>query len=256
MFSNLSPARYAGLAVGSFVFLAALWVVTSLNGWIDPAFLPSPSRIAAELWAELGDPQWWSHVGISVWRVTVGFLLAASLAVPLGILAGAYGWMDALVAPLCEFIRYIPVPALLPLIMVWAGIGEWAKILVIAVGSFFQMVLMVADDTRSVSREWLQAAFTLGAKTRQAFFLVLIPAILPRLTNTVRLVLGWAWTYLVVAELVAANSGLGFAIMKAQRFLRTDTVFTGILAIGLLGLITDRLLVLLHRKAFPYLEGR
>ena len=139
--------------------------------------------------------------------------------------------------------------------MVWAGIGEWAKVIVIFLGCFFQLMLMVADNTRSVSNDLLQTSYTLGAKRWQVIEKVLIPALLPDLMNTMRLIIGWAWTYLVVAELVAASSGLGFSIMKAQRFLNTDQIFVGIIAIGLLGLLTDRTFAYCHQRFFPWLEG-
>ena len=151
-----------------------------------------------------------------------------------------------------EFIRYMPAVAFIPLIMVWAGIGEWAKILLIFIGCFFQLVLMVASDTRLVSKDLVQASFTLGASRWQAIQTVIIPAVQPRLLNTLRLMLGWAWTYLVVAELVAVNSGLGYAIMKAQRFLNTDQIFVGIIVIGLLGLISDRIFAFLNRRLYPW----
>jgi NitT/TauT family transport system permease protein len=137
--------------------------------------------------------------------------------------------------------------------MIWAGIGEWAKILVIFIGCFFQLVLMVASDTRKVPIDLVHAAYTLGANRRRVIDTILIPALGPHLMTTLRLTLGWAWTYLVVAELVAVNSGLGYAIMKAQRFLNTDQIFVGIIIIGLLGLISDRLFSFANKRFFPWL---
>ncbi|MEW8985901.1 MAG: ABC transporter permease subunit, partial [Bacillus sp. (in: firmicutes)] len=140
-------------------------------------------------------------------------------------------------------------------IMVWAGIGETAKILVIFIGCFFQLILMVADDTNRISKDLLYASYTLGANRKQVIFKVIIPALLPKLMTTLRLIMGWAWTYLVVAELVAANNGLGYFIMKAQRFLDTESIFVGIIVIGLLGLIIDRAFAIANKKLFPWVEG-
>ncbi|MDO5403795.1 MAG: ABC transporter permease subunit, partial [Eubacteriales bacterium] len=147
------------------------------------------------------------------------------------------------------------VPAFVPLIMVWVGIGEEAKITVIFLGTLFQLIPMVADDIRSVPEDYINAAYTLGAGRGTVLIKVLIPAMLPRLMDTLRMMMGWAWTYLVVAELVAANSGLGYSILKAQRYLKTPTIFSGILVIGLLGLIIDRTFGLVSRKLFSWSEG-
>ncbi|MFL6559420.1 MAG: ABC transporter permease, partial [Bacillus sp. (in: firmicutes)] len=138
---------------------------------------------------------------------------------------------------------------------VWAGIGESAKILVIFIGCFFQLVLMVADDTNRISKDLLSASYTLGANRIQVITRVILPAMLPKLMTTMRMIMGWAWTYLVVAELVAANSGLGYTIMKAQRFLDTESIFVGIIVIGLLGLIIDRCFAIANKKLFPWAEG-
>jgi NitT/TauT family transport system permease protein len=246
---------YVSGIAGMFVLVLVLWSLASYGRWVDPTFLPTPGRVLEQFGHQIVSREFWHHVGMSVYRVTMGFLLACVIGIPLGIMAGTFRMFEALVVPLTEFIRYMPATAFVPLIMVWAGIGETAKILVIFIGCFFQLVLMVADNTRNVSNDLLQVSYTMGAKRLQAIEKVLIPALLPDLMNTLRLMLGWAWTYLVVAELVAANSGLGFSIMKAQRFLNTDVIFVGIIVIGLLGLLTDRAFAFCHKRFFPWLEG-
>jgi NitT/TauT family transport system permease protein len=140
--------------------------------------------------------------------------------------------------------------------MLWIGIDEPSKIAIIFIGTFFQMVLMVAEDVRRVPQAQIEAAQTLGATRGEVIKLVLLPGAKPALVDTLRITMGWAWTYLVVAELVAANSGLGYAILKAQRFLQTDKIFAGIIIIGLIGLITDQLFRWAHRLAFPWLHGK
>ena len=155
--------------------------------------------------------------------------------------------------PLLDFIRYMPAVAFIPLVMIWVGIDEGSKIAIIFIGTFFQMVLMVAEDVRRVPLAQIEAAQTMGAKRGEIVSLVILQSAKPALLDTLRITMGWAWTYLVVAELVAANSGLGYAILKAQRFLQTDKIFAGIILIGLIGLVTDQLFRLVHRKSFPWL---
>jgi NitT/TauT family transport system permease protein len=252
---EIGKGRYMTAAAGTFVLLLVLWSVLSYGHFVQRAFMPTPDRVFAQMAYLLDTREFWHHIGMSVYRVSAGFLLACLLGIPLGLFAGTFRLAEAVLVPPAEFIRYMPATAFIPLIMVWAGIGESAKILVIFIGCFFQLVLMVADNTRAVSNDLLQVSYTLGARRRQVIEKVLLPALMPDLMNTMRLIIGWAWTYVVVAELVAANSGLGFAIMKAQRFLQTDTIFVGILVIGLLGLATDRAFAICHRRFFPWLEG-
>lgn len=251
----IRKSTYIIIAVAGFVVLLGAWFVASEFELVDPLFLPNPINVVRQLIENCMDGSLWEDTKISVFRIVMGFLLAAVLGIPLGILCGSFKKCEALLRPLCEFIRYMPVPAFVPLMMVWVGINEMSKIMVIFIGTFFQLVLMVADDTGSVPDDLLASSYTLGAKQRTAVWKVLIPAMLPKLMQTLRMMIGWAWTYLVVAELVAANSGLGYSILKAQRFLQTETIFVGILVIGILGLVTDRLLGLLIKKMFPWAEG-
>ncbi|HET8870738.1 MAG TPA: ABC transporter permease, partial [Aquabacterium sp.] len=206
---------------------------------------------------------WWvdgglnADIAISVYRVVGGFALSAVIALPLGLMIGTFRTVQALLEPLTDFIRYMPAVAFIPLVMLWIGIEESSKIAIIFIGTFFQMVLMVAEDVRRVPLAQIEAAQTMGATRTELIEKVIFPSAKPALLDTLRVTMGWAWTYLVVAELVAANSGLGYAILKAQRFLQTDKIFAGIILIGLIGLVTDQLFRLAHRKAFPwlYLKG-
>jgi len=185
--------------------------------------------------------------------VVAGFALSAVIALPLGLLIGSFRSVQALLEPLTDFIRYMPAVAFIPLVMLWVGIDEASKIAIIFIGTFFQMVLMVAEDVRRVPSAQVEAAQTMGATRAELIEKVIFPSAKPALLDTLRITMGWAWTYLVVAELVAANSGLGYAVLRAQRFLQTDTIFAGIIVIGLIGLLTDQLFRWLHRRAFPWL---
>jgi NitT/TauT family transport system permease protein len=242
-------------AIGLIVPLV-LWWAFSNAGLVERVFMPTPG----DVWKRVS--VWWSQDGllndtfISIYRVTMGWLLSALVALPLGMLIGTFRPVQALLEPLTDFIRYMPAVAFIPLVMLWVGIDEPSKIAIIFIGTFFQMVLMVAEDVRRVPQAQIEAAQTLGATRGEIIKLVLLPGAKPALVDTLRITMGWAWTYLVVAELVAANSGLGYAILKAQRFLQTDKIFGGIIIIGLIGLITDQLFRWMHRLAFPWMHRK
>ncbi len=252
---HISKNFYISLAVLSFVFVFVLWLILSHFEFVAPVFLPSPSKVWTYFLEALKDGTLVENTLISVQRICLGVLIAVVFGVPLGLLCGTFKFCEALIRPLCEFIRYMPVPAFTPLVMVWVGIGEEAKVTLLFIGIFFQLILMIADDAMSVSEDLLCAGYTLGTTKWQTVTKILIPAMLPRALDTLRMMIGWAWTYLVVAEMVAANNGLGYSIMKAQRFLKTDAIFTGILVIGILGLITDRALDMANKILFHWREG-
>lgn len=244
------------IAVASFaLWLALWWAVTELR-LVDPLFLPGPTAVALRFVQWLLDGDLLRDAGISIFRVMAGFLASAALALPLGLVIGAYRPVRAFFEPLLEFARYLPAVAFVPVVLLWAGIGEASKIAIIWIGTFFQMVIMLSEDVARVPMPQIEAARTLGASGREVVALVLLRSALPAMFDTLRVTLGWAWTYLVVAEMVAADSGLGFAIMKAQRFLQTDRIFVGIIVIGLIGLGTDQLLRWLHRRLFPWARAR
>jgi NitT/TauT family transport system permease protein len=240
------------LAVAGFVLPLAAWILVSLNGWADPVFLPPPWQVLAQLGDWYRDGDLLGDVVVSIARVLGGFCVAALVAVPLGVLVGTFAPVRALLEPLTEFTRYLPAVAFIPLIMLWVGIEESAKVAVIWVGVFFQMLLLVAADVARVPDAPIEAARTMGATNEEIIKYVLIPAARPAILTTLRGAMSLAWTYLVVAELVAANSGLGYAILKAQRFLQTDKIFAGILLIGLVGLLTDQAFRWLHKRCFPW----
>lgn len=251
----LGQRTYWLLAVIGFALPLLLWAALAAAG-ADKVFLPAPLDIVKRI------ASWWSEdkltgdIGISIYRVVAGWALSALFAVPLGLFVGTFRPIQALCEPLTDFIRYMPAVAFIPLIMLWVGIDEGSKIAIIFIGTFFQMVLMVAEDVRRVPMAQIEAAQTMGATRGEIIDHVILPAAKPALLDTLRITMGWAWTYLVVAELVAANSGLGYAILKAQRFLQTDKIFAGILLIGLIGLLIDQAFRFLHRKAFPWLHLR
>ena len=242
-------------ALGLIVPLAAWWLLSAFGG-VNKVFLPAPPDVLRRI------VTWWSEdnlgndIGISIYRVVGGWALSALVALPVGLAIGTFRPVQALLEPLTDFIRYMPAVAFIPLVMLWIGIDEGSKIAIIFIGTFFQMVLMVAEDVRRVPTAQIEAAQTMGATRGELIDKVILPSAKPALLDTLRITMGWAWTYLVVAELVAANSGLGYAILKAQRFLQTDKIFAGIILIGCIGLLIDQMFRFAHRRAFPWLHAK
>jgi len=248
----ISPASYWFLALAGLATPFVIWSLVAASGLVGPRFLPAPLDVALRGWDWLGTGGLLTDALISIFRVFSGFLLAVALAVPLGVLIGTFRPFEAFFEPVNDFFRYMPTPAFIPLVMIWIGIGEGAKIAIIFLGTFFQMVVMIADNVRQVPMAQIEAAQTMGAARRELISQVLVPSALPAMSDTLRITMGWAWTYLVVAELIASSSGLGFQIMRAQRFMQTDKIFMGILVIGLLGIALDQLARFAQRRLFPW----
>jgi NitT/TauT family transport system permease protein len=252
----ISPASYWTLAGVGLVIPLAVWILLSAFGAVNAVFLPGPLAVVHRVSVWLNDGDLLTDIRTSFFRVVAGWALSALIAMPLGLLIGTFRGIQALLEPLTDFIRYMPAVAFVPLVMLWVGIDESAKVAIIFIGTFFQMVLMVAEDVRRVPMAQIEAAQTMGATRCEVIEKVIIPSAKPALLDTLRITMGWAWTYLVVAELVAANSGLGYAIVKAQRFLQTDKIFAGIILIGAIGLALDQCFRWAHRAAFPWLRAR
>ncbi len=258
-FEPLRPvAPRARLALGAafFVVFLLLWAGATLGGLIKPLFLADPVttlEAGIRLFSEHGFHE---DIGITVFRVVGGFVLAAAIGVPLGIAMGAFKPIEAFFGPFISFARYLPASAFIPLLILWAGVGEAQKLLVIFIGSFFQIVLMVAVIIGETRRDLVEAAYTLGAKSGGIVTRVMLPNAAPQIAETLRLVLGWAWTYVIVAELVGANSGIGYMIMDSQRFLDTGQMIFGIFIIGVIGLITDFAFRAANIALFPWYAGR
>ena len=247
------PRRlHAALGAASAASLAGLWCVLSYGGIAEPDFLAPPHAVALAGWERAADASLFRHIGASLTVVLSGFALASALAVPIGILTGSFAAVAAVVEPVAGFMRYIPVSALIPLLILWIGIDIEQKIAVIFLGTFFQQLVLFADVSARVGKDLIDCAYTLGADRRQAVWRVLLPACMPGVMDNLRVTMGWAWTYLVVAELVAANSGLGYMILNAMRGLATDTILLGVFTIGLLGLATDLSFKAVRRRLVPW----
>ena len=252
-FRGRSSARADVLLGGATALgLLAIWEVVARSGAVAPQFLPAPSSVMVALWTMATTQNLLWHALVSTGRVLLAFVIAAAMAIPIGMLMSSYRIVGASLEPTIDFIRYLPVPALVPLSIIWFGVGENTKIFLLWLGTFFQLVLLVADDMRRVPHEYVEVAFTLGAKPRNVLTDVAFRAMAPTLVDNLRITLGWCWTYLVLAEIVAADSGLGFVIWSARRYVKTPEVMAGVVVIGLIGLLTDQLLRMLHRRMFTY----
>ena len=253
---SISSRTYIAMACIGIAVPFLVWVSVNASGGVPRIFMPSPADVASRFVSWMTSEGFGGDFWISISRVSLGFLASLALALPLGLLSGTFKPAEALLEPAMDFVRYMPAVAFVPLMLLWFGVGEGSKIAVIFVGTFFQMLLMFADDVRRVPMQQIEAAQTMGATRREIIYRVIFPSAAPALLTTCRITLGWAWTYLVVAEMVAANSGIGYAILKAQRFLQTDKIFAGLIAIGVIGLVQDQALRALHKVLFPYLRGR
>jgi NitT/TauT family transport system permease protein len=247
--------RGAEVAVGvvAGVAIVAFWEYASRTGIAQRQFLPPPSEVLEAARDMLVTQNLLWHSWVSTLRVWVAFLAAAAMAIPIGMLMSSYRIIGAAFEPVIDFIRYLPVPALVPLSIIWFGVGETTKIFLLWLGTFFQLVLLVADDTRRVPQEYVETAYTLGARPRQILTDVAFRSMLPSLVDNLRITLGWCWTYLIIAEIVAADRGLGFVIWTARRYVKTPEVMAGVVAIGIIGLLTDQAIRMLHRRWFAYL---
>jgi NitT/TauT family transport system permease protein len=225
----------------------------------NPIYLPAPHEVATALYtAFTTEPkrrnEKWLHESLwdSIQVIFWGFVLSSIIGVPLGILAGTYDFFSKLFEPFIEFFRYLPAPAFGALAVAILGIHEAPKIAIIFIGTFFQQVLVVSNTTRKLDPSLLEAAITLGAKRLSLLFRVVIPGIATHLYKDLRILLGWAWTYLIVAELIGASSGITWFITQQARYKNFDNVFAAIIIIGIIGITTDLILAALGRKLFPW----
>lgn len=248
----MAPGTKVVLGVAFFVLFVAAWAAATLGGFVSKTFLADPLTMLRSGWTLLAEQGFATDIGFTVWRVAGGFVLAALLAVPLGVAMGAYKGIEAFFEPFVSFARYLPASAFIPLLILWAGIGEAQKLAVIFIGSFFQLVLMIAVQVGGTRRDLVEAAYTLGASDWGIVRRVLIPAAAPQIAETLRLVLGWAWTYVIVAELIGASAGIGHMITDSQALLATDQIIFGIITIGLIGLVSDLAFKRANRAMFRW----
>jgi NitT/TauT family transport system permease protein len=227
------------LGTAGVLVVLLLWTVITATGLVDKLFLPSPAAVwsAGQVQAQQG--LLWRDFSASVGRVFGGFALSAIVALPLGIAMGSNVVICRLLEPLMGLIRYMPAPAFIPLLIIYFGLGELPKVLLIFIGTLFFNTLMIMDAVKFVPRELIETARTLGGRGLPILTRVVAPYIAPQVLDAYRINMASAWNLVIVAELVAATEGLGKRISLAQRFLRTDEIFLGLIVIGLIGLAID-----------------
>jgi NitT/TauT family transport system permease protein len=250
----VAPGTRVVLGISFFVLFVAVWAAATFSGFVSKTFLADPLTMVRSGWTLLTEMNFAYDIGMTVWRVLGGFVIAAAIALPLGVAMGAYKPIEAFFEPFVSFARYLPASAFIPLLILWAGIGEAQKLAVIFIGSFFQLVLMIAVTVGNTRRDLVEAAYTLGSSDASLVRRVLIPGAAPEIAETLRMVLGWAWTYVIVAELIGASSGIGHMITDSQALLATDQIIFGIIVIGLIGLVSDLAFKWGNRHLFPWAQ--
>ena len=227
------------LGIVGVVGVLVLWTAITSTGLVDKLFLPSPAAVWSAGQAQAQQGLLWRDFTASVGRVFAGFALSAAVALPLGIAMGSSVVICRLLEPLMGLVRYMPAPAFIPLLIIYFGLGELPKVLLIFIGTVFFNTLMIMDAVKFVPRELIETARTLGGRGLPILTRVVAPFIAPQVLDTYRINMASAWNLVIVAELVAATEGLGKRISLAQRFLRTDEIFVGLIVIGLIGLAID-----------------
>jgi len=254
--SGLKPLRTSTISVLSCLALISIWAAVSGFGVVPALFLPSPAAVAVRLWriASVGymDATLWQHLYASLSRIAIALVVAVVFALPTGIAIGRSRIAQGILDPLIEFYRPIPPLAYLPLIVIWFGIGELAKILLIYLAIFAPIVIATAQGVRNVDPAKIRAAESLGANRRQLIVHVIVPHALPEVLAGIRIGLGVGWSTLVAAELVAATRGLGFMIQSAAQYLATDVVIAGIIVIAVVAVALELGLRALQRRLTPW----
>jgi NitT/TauT family transport system permease protein len=229
---------------------------------VNPIYLPAPHEVAKALVtafttapAQSNVPWFHENLWHSIRLVFTAFFISTLIGLPLGILCGFSKKISLLTEPFIEFFRYLPAPAFGALAVAILGINDAPKIAIIVIGTLFQQVLIIANTTRLVDRSLIEAGYTLGTSKMKSLFHVVIPAAMPEIYRNLRVLLGWAWTYLIVAELIGSTSGITWFITQQARYQHFDNVFAAILIIGAIGLICDLILMKLGQKLFKWKAG-
>jgi taurine transport system permease protein len=248
--------RQLAISLATVLALIIAWSVATYFDWLPALYLPSPLSVVRKTLELIQhgymDASFWQHLSASLGRVFLALLIAVVAGVPLGILIGVNPNAHAAIDPLIEFYRPVPPLAYLPLIVIWFGIGEFSKVLLIALAIFAPVVVTTANGVRAVNPLWIRSAKTLGASRWQVIHEVILPGAFPDILTGVRIGLGLGWSTLVAAELIAATEGLGFLIQSASQFLITDLVITGILFIAIIAYAMEIGLRIIQQRLVPW----
>ncbi|HLF04988.1 MAG TPA: ABC transporter permease [Dehalococcoidia bacterium] len=240
------------LVLVSLVVPFAAWSILYLLRIVDPIFLPSPVRVLGAMGDMVRSGEIFTAAGVSLQRILIGFGLAVLVSVPLGLAMGSFRSIQSLFEPMIGLVRYMPATAFVPLLLIWLGLGETPKIALIFIGTVFFNSLMTANVVWQIPNELIKVSYTLGASNFTVFRKVVLPHALPGMVDAARVNLAAAWNLIVVAELLAASEGLGFRIVRAQKFLQIDKIFALLIVIGIIGVTTDILLHWARKRMSPW----
>ncbi|QUY42397.1 ABC transporter permease [Acaryochloris marina] len=240
------------LMVTSIVLPFGLWWGIASTGVVNSDFLPSPTQVGQALRDLYSDGLLVHDTLMSCFRVGVGFLLAAIVSAPVGIAMGTFTSIRSLLEPIMGIVRYMPAPAFTPLLLIYLGVDERPKIALIFIGTVFFNILMVMDAVKFIPKELLETTYTLGGRRHQVLFQVITPYVIPNILDAFRVNMAASWNLVVVAELIAAEEGLGKRIAIAEQFFRTDTIFACLIVLGLIGFGLDLLFRWLQRAVSPW----
>jgi len=240
------------LTVASIALPFVVWSLLSATGAVKPLFLPSPVAVARALGRLASSGELWSDTRATLTRVGVSFAIVIVISVPLGLSMGTLPAVRALFEPMIGLVRYMPAPAFIPLLIIWLGLGESSKIALLVIGTVFFNTLMTADVAAQVPKERINVAYTLGAGRWVVMRKVILPNCVPGCLDALRVNLAATWNLVVVAELIAAQQGLGYRITRAQRFLQTDKIFAVLIVIGVIGVAMDVGFRLLRNRIAPW----
>lgn len=248
-----SPRRTTILGL---IGIAGFFAIWEIGHYLTPEsqqkFLPSVGQVVIALWTLFAERGFAHDVAVSCYRIFVSFLAASAVAVPIGIAMGCFRSVRSLINPVISGLRYLPAASFIPLLLVWFGPTDLAKLALLFLGVIFFLLALILDNTSAVSKEFVEASLTMGAKRGRVVLGVVLPAAAPSIVDSMRNMIAVGWTYLVIAEIVGAQDGIGAVMMRAGRFLHVDIIMAGILTIGVLGVLTDILFRIVARLAFPW----
>lgn len=252
----VSARAKVALGIAAWLLFLLGWHLAATSGSEANPLFPSPVNVSDALWELFAERGFHSDVLASLQRILISFGLAVAIAVPTGVLMGAFPTVEAFFSPLVSAFRYLPAPAFIPLLLMWLGTGDTQKIALLVLGVIWFLITLICDAVKQTPVDFIETSRTLGGSRRTILWTVIVPSSLPGIIDTCRQMLAVSWTYLVIAEIVAATDGIGAMMMRARRFVHVDDIMAGILVIGVLGLLCDLAFRGLYWLMFPYLRRR
>ncbi len=251
--AKISPTTIVWLGIAGFVGWLLVWQLIHIATPDErQKFVPGAIEVILKIYSLMSDGEFGGHVLKSLYRIYVSFAAACIVAVPLGLLMGTSSTAKALLNPTIGAFRYLPAASFVPLLLIYFGPTDMSKLALLFLGCIFFLIALILDDILAVPKELIESSQTMGASHWHILMKIVLPAAAPRILDSMRNMIAVSWTYLVIAEIVAATDGIGAVMMRAGRFLHVETIMAGILTIGVLGVFTDLLFRLAGRVLFPY----